>query len=478
VTHNRTPAPATLYEADHRTQQMCVNMHRNGFWIDEVRRKQLVAHFEKSVEQRRTKILSLLDKPNMSPGSDAQVRDLLYEEWGLGIPKHLEPRDFYTDTGLPSTGDKVLRGHLAHGELDENRWQALYELRLYRREKNKVLGGLARFAPRATSEKGWVDADGRIRATWNAHVTAVGRLSCSQPNLQNQGSRRGLSITKEIFTAGPGHILIGADLDQAHLRIIANYWGVKRLLSCFLEGFDPHCTLAFDIFGDRFKNAAGWGEKGFNLKGKPKDKTSPASSMREITKTFRYASAYWAEVPTVWGVLTSTENADGTLPYIKMTPAQVNVFNRVLHTAEPDWRQSWAAMVRLYDVQGYLKEPVMGRRSGVLSDGKKQEVVNYPILAAEASLMRIAEERVMRAFPHQFAGPGTGMIHQCHDSICVEVPLPKGFDPFWKPKKGEPLPPELERQRLKLEECMTLRIPGWPVVISAEADVGRTLADV
>ena len=146
--------------------------------------------------------------------------------------------------------------------------------------------------------------------------------------------------------------------------------------------------------------------------------------------------------------------------------------------SEPQWDEAWNNMLSIYGRQGYMEEPIMGRRSGPLSDGKKQEVVNFPILAAEGSVMRLAEANVQEAFPHQFAGPGTGIIHQCHDSIAVEVPLPAGFDPMWAPKKGEELPPEIEKLRRTMEEAMTITVPGWPVSMTAEADVGRTLKDI
>ena len=118
------------------------------------------------------------------------------------------------------------------------------------------------------------------------------------------------------------------------------------------------------------------------------------------------------------------------------------------------------------------------RRSGNLSDGKLNEVVNFPVLAAESSIMRLAEHAVMEAFPFNFEGPGTGMIHQCHDSIAVEVNLPPGLDPLWAPTKGEALPPQLETMRRTLEECMCVSLPGWPITMTAEASVGRTLKDL
>ena len=108
-----------------------------------------------------------------------------------------------------------------------------------------------------------------------------------------------------------------------------------------------------------------------------------------------------------------------------------------------------------------MEEPIMGRRSGPLSDGKLNEVVNFPVLAAEGAVMRLAEIAVRDAFPFQKWGPGTGMIHQCHDSIAVEVPEHLG-----------------EEMVEVLEKCMTVTIPGWDVPMTAEAELGRTLKDI
>ena len=135
-------------------------------------------------------------------------------------------------------------------------------------------------------------------------------------------------------------------------------------------------------------------------------------------------------------------------------------------------------MLGKYNQQAYMEEPIFGRRSGPLSDGKKNEVVNFPILAAESSIMRLAEQTVISEFPFDFAGKGTGMIHQCHDSIAVEIPLPDHLPPDWKPVSGEPLPVELERAKRIVEESMTVTIPGWDVKMTAEAEVGRSLKDI
>jgi len=255
---------------------------------------------------------------------------------------------------------------------------------------------------------------------------------------------------------------VGADLDQAHLRITASFWQIPRLLECFEEKKDPHNLLAYDVFGNAFKNATGWGPEGFSLKRKPTG--GNAKAMRDVMKTFRYASIYWADPMTVWQVLTSTETDDGKMPYLKFEPREVRHFHNKWLEAEPEWIDAWRNMLALYQHQGYMEEPVLGRRSGNLTDGKKNEVVNFPVLAAESSIMRLAEQEIISAFPFGFAGEGTGMVHQCHDSICVEVP-----------DAGEE---QLEKWRCLVEECMTVRIPGWSVTLTAEADIGRSLKEV
>lgn len=485
-----------LHEVDHATQDMCVNMHKMGVYIDQESRWKMEIDTKASVLKREKNLsvlaaavgISKLDLKSASanddgdetdgikPGSTDQIRDLFYDTWKLGIPPNMEPRDFYTMSGMPGTGDKVLRGHLAGGRLTSEQEAFIKELRLYRREKNKILGTVLLPLNLTVNDpkKGIVWApDGRVRSTWNAHVTAPGRLSSSKPNLQNIGSRKGQGKLKTLFAAQPGNLLVGADLDQAHLRVTACYWQIPLLLECFSEGKDPHNTLAYQVFGDKFKSADGWGPDGFSLYKKPPG--GMAKAMRDVMKTFRYASIYWADPMTVWQVLTSTESDNGEMPYLHMTSKEVRHFHETWLKMEPEWMQAWERMQALFRHQGYMEEPVLGRRSGNLTDGKKNEVVNFPILAAETSVMRIAEQALIEAFPWDFERKH-GLIHQCHDSVAIEFPAPPGLEK-WGPKKGEPLPAELEAVRKKVEELMTVRVPGWEVVMTTEASVGRNLKE-
>lgn len=520
--------PWTLSEIDHETQRFCLELHKNGVYVDQKRRYQIERVFTDRYKRREARLIEIMqaaqmpkgaisdllkddspdeedrrDLPNSKPGSYDQIRDLLYGPkrsggWDLGMPHGMEERDFLTASGLPGTGDLVLRGHLAGSDLLPYQRELIEELRLYRREKNKIVGTMLVPANRRDAHpKGLAWGDGRIRSTWNAHVVANARLSCSKPNFQNQGSRKGMGVVKQIYTAQPGHILLGADLDQAHLKIAANYWGIKALQAAFGEGIDPHVALAAEVVrqaGGDYSKMAGWAEiGGYDPRKKPK-KGSPALAVRELAKTKRYTGMYGAGVTlrgggrykfipdTILAVVRSTEQVDddgnASLPYLGFRPEQVTLFHQTWMETEPDWIESWEWEMARWERRGYSEDPIFHRRSGILSGGKFNEVVNYPMLTSEAHIMRIAEWNVRQAFPFEYAGAGTGCILQVHDSIVVEATLPPGFDPLWSPRKGEPLPPEIETMRRTLEECMTITVPGWDFPLTAEASVGRSYAEV
>ncbi len=466
--------PWDLRNLDHERQEMCVQMHKNGVYVNQARVALLTDKFEGVAARLRTDLVDLAKsvgfkaKKAFNPGSTEQIRDLLYQSWDLGIPYGMEARDFYTETGLPGTGDAVLRAHMADPTLEPDKRKFLLTLRQYRRVSTKVLGTQL-YSLRPLADGGALHPDGRVRSTWNSHTTAPGRLSSSRPNMQNQSSRKDLGGVRSVYCAAPGHVLVGCDLSSAHLVITANYWKIQRLLDCFDQNLDPHCFLAYDLFKDDFKNADGW-KKGFSLKVSHKpSKKGRAGQMRELTKTYRYASIYWASAQTKHSVIRSTEMTklleDDTLktelPYLGFELRQVQFFDRVWHEAEPDWMVAWNDMLALYERQGYMEDPLFKRRSGGLMNGKKNEVVNFPVLSCESAVMSIAEQRVLQSFPFEKWGPGTGLTAQVHDSLVVEVPENMA-----------------EWAKAEMEKCMTITVPGWPVPFTCEADVGLTWSEV
>jgi DNA polymerase I-like protein with 3'-5' exonuclease and polymerase domains/uracil-DNA glycosylase len=126
----------------------------------------------------------------------------------------------------------------------------------------------------------------------------TGRLSSSKPiNAQNFPSGQ-----RGIIVPAPGHVLVGADMDQLELRIAAALWGARLYLTAFAEEKDPHSMTAFAVFGNEFCKAAGLQAEQFSrpgkLVGKCYDKdgvflkgaSADATSMRNLSKAVQYAS--------------------------------------------------------------------------------------------------------------------------------------------------------------------------------------------
>ena len=95
-----------------------------------------------------------------------------------------------------------------------------------------------------------IAADGKIRAHFRQTVTATGRISCTEPNLQNIPIRQELGRTlRKAFTASEGHILVGADYSQIELRVLAALSGDESLIEAFNRGEDIHKTTASRVLG-------------------------------------------------------------------------------------------------------------------------------------------------------------------------------------------------------------------------------------
>ena len=528
--------PWTLEEVDRETGYMCRELHINGQPVDPVIVQRETKRYQAKVKRLRQTLQQTAaalgyndidldsdeqemgDGEVINPGAYGQVRELIYETCGRGCPPGMETRDFYTDTGLPGTGDIVLRAHLADPTTPTLLKKFIWNLRLERRYKNKYLATiLQRAVPRrASPKKGMVWDDGRIHASFSPWMAAPGRLACRNPNLQNQ-----IKLLKIIYRIGKDkwgrtRYFLQCDFDQIHLRVIANYWRIKALIDGFVNGKEAHGQLANVMYSGGYILADDWGRRGAppshdQILAGWKPIGGVALGQRNKAKTFRYARAYKAIAETILMVMQSTEvpkmGADGKvmldslgIPIMELPNIGMNLRDDVKpmierhNAAEPDWDRAWQEMQDLYAAQGYMADPLFGRRSGMLSGGKAQEVVNFPVLACESAVMRLAEWSVRRAFPFQKHGPGTGLISQVHDEVTVEwvggrlerlsdgdkyqlqMKRPLG-DGFVASNKSYKWCSEIEDNRRLLEHAMTVKIPGWDIPFTAEAGVGLDLKE-
>lgn len=175
-----------------------------------------------------------------NPGSPLQLQGLLYDYLGLPV---LES----TKTKQPATGTKVLKKLLSHEKAKP--YKALLQAL---RDWSAVAKIISAFIP--AFENGQLKADGMryLHGCFNLGGTVSGRLSSSDPNMQNipAGSVYG-KLIKEMFMAAPGWLFVGADFASLEDRISALVTKDPNKLAVYTDGYDGHCLRAYSYFGDQ-----------------------------------------------------------------------------------------------------------------------------------------------------------------------------------------------------------------------------------
>ena len=203
-------------------------IERNGVLIDANALYQQSAELEKDMQAIVQEAYELAGGA-FNLGSPKQIGELLFEKMGLPVLSK-------TPKGKPSTAEAVLV------ELAED--YDLPRLILEHRSLSKLKSTYTDKLP------GQVDPDtGRVHTSYHQAVAATGRLSSSDPNLQNipVRSAQGRRI-RQAFIAPPGHILMAADYSQIELRIMAHLSGDEGLLNAFRDGMDVHSATAAEVF--------------------------------------------------------------------------------------------------------------------------------------------------------------------------------------------------------------------------------------
>ncbi|MBR1888169.1 MAG: DNA polymerase I [Bacteroidales bacterium] len=212
--------------------KVLAKMERDGVKVD----LRQLSHFADSLRveltEREARIREMAGEPALNISSPKQVGDILFEKL------RLDPKAKKSSRGQYSTDEATLQ------EIAD-RHPIVNEILEFRAVK-KLLSTYIEPFPSYVSE-----ADGRVHTTFNQALTATGRLSSSNPNLQNIPIRteRGKEIRKAFVPGTPDGVIVSADYSQIELRIMAHLSGDEHLCTAFREGVDVHAATAAKIFG-------------------------------------------------------------------------------------------------------------------------------------------------------------------------------------------------------------------------------------
>lgn len=354
--------------------QLLGELERTGVAVDTDHLEQLEAHFATEVRQAADEAFAVIGK-EINLGSPKQLQVVLFDE--LGMPKTKRTKTGYTTDAdaLQALYVKTEHPFLLH----------LLRHRDVARLRQTIEGLLKTVQP-----------DGRIHTTFNQMIAATGRLSSTDPNLQNIPIRteEGRRI-REAFVVGPGHeSLMTADYSQIEMRIMAHLSEDELLIEAFRSGRDFHSITAARVF-DVAPDAV-------------------TVEMRAKIKAMNYGLAYGL-------------SAFGLSQQLGIEPAEARELMDEYFQTFGGIRDYLAGVVDEARKSGFT-ETIMGRRRqlpDLTSDNRMRResaermALNAPIQGSAADLIKIAMLRVDEAI--RAGGLASRMLLQVHDELVFEV---------------------------------------------------------
>ena len=366
----------------------------------------------------------------LAQGIDAsrqQIYDLAGTEFNINSPKQLG-EILFDRLGLPAY-KKTKRGYSTNAEvLEKLRWQhpiveQILEYRQLTKLKSTYVDGLTKV----------MGPDCRIHTSFQNTVTATGRLSSTEPNLQNIPVRTPLGAEmRKMFIAGPGNVLVDADYSQIELRLLAHIAQDPVMIEGFRTGADIHTITAAQVFGV------------------PEELVT--RQMRSSAKAVNFGIVYGiSEFSLAKDIGVTRGEAKEYMDRYFSTYAGVRAYQkRVVEEAKE---------------RGYVST-LMGRRRELpeLKDSNRNKrafgervALNMPIQGTAADIMKLAMIRVQQRLKEE--GLAGRLVLQVHDELIVECPEAEGA-----------------RIAQILEEEME-QVVSLDVKLEAEAHVGHSWAD-
>ncbi|MBO4331359.1 MAG: DNA polymerase I, partial [Oscillospiraceae bacterium] len=361
------------YEIELPLCRVLADMEHRGFLVDRLALAQFGTQLGEVIDALRAEIYELAGG-EFNINSPKQLGELLFE-------KLLLPPYGKTKSGYSTNIDALSRLAGKHPIVSK-----IINYRKYTKLKSTYTDGLARV----------IDPDGRIRTHFNMTATATGRLSSTEPNLQNIPVRTELGgEMRRMFVASEGCVLVDADYSQIELRILAHISGDETMRAAFLSGEDIHAVTASQVFGVAREQVTG--------------------AMRSRAKAVNFGIVY--------GISDYSLSQD-----IGVTRAEARRYIDSYLEKYSGVRDYLSFSVEQAREKGYAST-LFGRRRYLpdLRDGNfnrrsfaERVAMNMPIQGTAADIIKIAMVRIHDRFAAE--GMLSRLILQVHDELIAECP--------------------------------------------------------
>ncbi len=353
------------------------SMEREGVRIDTSILAEYAKELARQLDELENRVREMAGEPALNVNSPGQLGEILFGKMKLvEKPKLTKTKQYSTDEEtLQSIADK----------------HPIVELILEYRGVKKLLSTYVEALPQIVNPQ-----TGRIHTSYNQAVTATGRLSSTNPNLQNIPVReeQGRMIRKAFIPSDSGHLLLSADYSQVELRLMAHLSGDPALCEAFRAGEDIHRATAARIFGV------------------PTDQVTP--EMRRKAKTANFGIIYGI---SAFGLsqrlrIPRTEAKDIIEGYFRSYPKVKEYMERVIAEARETGYVS-----TIFGRRRFLAD--INSRNAVARGLAERNAINAPLQGSAADIMKIAMIRIDEGLRKR--GLLSKMILQVHDEVVVDM---------------------------------------------------------
>jgi len=363
-----------LHELEIPTAEILCQMEANGILIKRPFLNELSKRFDEEIIALEKRAYEVAGE-EFNLGSPKQLGEMLFDKLGVVGGKK-------TKTGQYSTGEAVL------SKIDHPLVDITLEYRGLSKLKSTYTDALDNVADSETD---------RVHTSYHQALTSTGRLSSTDPNLQNIPIRTATGrLIRQAFIAPEGRVILAADYSQIELRLMAHFSGDKNLTHAFNEGLDIHAATAAEVLG--------------------KDVTDVSATERRNAKAINFGLLYGM-------------SAFGLAKQLQMSRSEAQDYIDMYFDRYPGVRDYMINTRASAYEHGYV-ETILGRKlytpdinhsNRMVKQGAERAAINAPLQGSAADLIKLAMIAVDKVLPKEQAK----MLLQVHDELVFEVDADK-----------------------------------------------------